>query len=553
VRASPRSARFTKKCEIHQEVRDSARSKTFATNTFKLVFIHIESIVTQLKAASNLPFALKYCGDTSRFFSDNSSMNYSLKYSLGMALAGVLCAAVLDTAMCTSGFAQSTSTKASSKKNTQTAKPQPKSPAKSKTTVVPNSTSPTTSTKQPVPAESNAPIPPKTNVVSATTGSATTGSGDTGSGGTGSGGTGSGGAGSGGAGNSALYDATNKASNSAFPRIPNPSRLKLALSFREEKVQLRTTTGTLFGTLTIPENSTSSSTAVTTETVNTIPVNTIPVLLLVGTNSVVNRDGTSSHYRDSSNHFKMLAQRLATQGIATLRYDTRGVGESDLAWISETYHDFERTLGDITGWMTKLRADKRFSTLTIAGCSMPNDYGREASLASAIASVRIPADGVVLIAGDSRKPLTLLRSKAALTYTPQTAREVDSLAALLEQGKRFVLKPQDGFIYDLLRPQIQSYILSLNKYDPCTEIAKVVAPVLILHGTKDWSIEEGYVQKLAAANPNARFMKVPDMSYHFKNGDDENKTLPIHRAKLPVLPMFVDIVADFVYGVRRAQ
>jgi uncharacterized protein len=322
-------------------------------------------------------------------------------------------------------------------------------------------------------------------------------------------------------------------------RSGNPNRPKQALTFREEKVMLKTTTGTLHGTLLIPDNA--SSTA------------TVPVVLIVNTNTVVDRNGTSKHYRDSSNHLKYLAHELGKEGIASLRYDTRGVAESEWAFVSEVYHDFERTVSDIAGWTTQLRKDKRLGTLTLMGCSMPNDYGREASLASTVVATRVPVDGLLLVAGDSRKPLAVFRAKAAMTYTPQTARMVDSLAGLLEQGQRFTLKPQDGLVYDLLRPNVQPYLLSINKYDPKTEIAKVNVPLIVLHGTKDWSIEPQIVQELAAANPKAKFVAVKDMSYHFKKGVEDDSTLPAKRAAVPIMPEIVDIVADFVYGLKRAE
>jgi uncharacterized protein len=313
------------------------------------------------------------------------------------------------------------------------------------------------------------------------------------------------------------------------------ARPKGVMGFIDAELSIKTTTGSLWGTLTVPNNA--SSTA------------TVPFVLILNTNTVYNRNGISSYNRDSSNHTRLLAIALAKQGIASFRYDTRGVGASLSALRNESDLDFEKTIGDAAGWMTLLRKDNRFSTFTILGYSRPTDYGREASLAATILALRMNADGLFCVAPDSRRYVQMIRAEAAMAYPPHTSRYVDSLGFLLEQGKRFDLKPSNGSAYDLFRPAIQPYILSLNKYDPRTEFAKLQIPSVVVYGTQDYSITAEVVQKFAGANSLAQCVSLKDMTYNLRNGNEEQAFAPLQKHKVPILPAFVSWLTEYVYSV----
>lgn len=189
----------------------------------------------------------------------------------------------------------------------------------------------------------------------------------------------------------------------ASPALPHsPKRPKQPLRFTSEERRLPTTTGTLWGTLVIPTTATTTA--------------SVPVLLILNTNTVYDRDGISRHNRDSSNYAKFLAEALAAEGIATFRYDTRGSGRSRDAYINDEYHDFERTIVDACGWIDSLRKDSRLGAIVILGLSRPNDFGREGALAGILTAYRQQADGLIMVAPDSRRWLRYMRSQAAVTF-----------------------------------------------------------------------------------------------------------------------------------------
>jgi hypothetical protein len=327
----------------------------------------------------------------------------------------------------------------------------------------------------------------------------------------------------------------------AATRLPLNAAPRLAtqVTFANIEVGLPTTTGTLYGTLTIPNNA--STTA------------SVPFVLLLNTNTVFDRNGYSFNNRDSSMHIKFLAETLAKQGIASLRYDTRGVGKSTIALKGEDHLSFETTVRDAAGWITQIRKDKRFSTITVVGLSLPNDYGREASLAAILVAQRMKTDGLVCVSGESRKYIPMIRAKAKLTFPEQTANYLDSLAQILDKGKKVEITPADGIAYNLFRPAILPYVMDLNKYDPRVEMAKINVPSLVMYGSMDYSISADIVQDLANAQPQAQFVKIQNMSAFMKNANEDLATMPLQKHKVPVSAAFAKVMTEYIFSVNTIQ
>jgi hypothetical protein len=156
-----------------------------------------------------------------------------------------------------------------------------------------------------------------------------------------------------------------------------------------------------------------------------------------------------------------------------------------------------------------------------------------------------------MVAPDFRRWLRYMRSQAAVTFPEGTAREIDSLATMLENGRRPQLTNKDGILYDLMRPALQKYILSLNKYEPLEEITKLNIPIIGVHGTLDFSIGEEHTRNLVAANPRAKFFSVKNMSFNLKDGNQDLSTPPLEKKKLPILPEIVDLLANFVWSIEK--
>jgi hypothetical protein len=83
-------------------------------------------------------------------------------------------------------------------------------------------------------------------------------------------------------------------------------------SLKEAPILLKTLSGSISGTLTTPVNLSGK----------------IPVVLIIAGSGPTDRDGNSPKLGLNGNTYKMLANELGKNGIATLRYDKRLIGQS---------------------------------------------------------------------------------------------------------------------------------------------------------------------------------------------------------------------------------
>src|SRR5690606_25410204 len=109
----------------------------------------------------------------------------------------------------------------------------------------------------------------------------------------------------------------------------------------EEAAVLETPTGTLHGTLLLPDNGKGP----------------YPVALIIAGSGPTDRDGNNPIFRGKNDSLKLLAEGLAAQGIASLRYDKRGIGESVGAMVSEAELRFDHLVDDAAAWIRQLEAD----------------------------------------------------------------------------------------------------------------------------------------------------------------------------------------------------
>ena len=119
-------------------------------------------------------------------------------------------------------------------------------------------------------------------------------------------------------------------------------------TFTESEVTLQTGTGVIYGTLTIPEKP-----------------RRMPVALIIAGSGPTDRDGNNPVMKNNS--LKILAAELAEEGIASLRYDKRGIAASKAAVTSEKDLRFDDYVSDAAGWIQLLKKDKRFSEVIVIG------------------------------------------------------------------------------------------------------------------------------------------------------------------------------------------
>jgi pimeloyl-ACP methyl ester carboxylesterase len=286
----------------------------------------------------------------------------------------------------------------------------------------------------------------------------------------------------------------------------------------ETKITLKTATGDIFGTLTTPEK-----------------FNKIPVALIIAGSGPTDRDGNNSGLNNNS--LKMLSAELLKKGIATLRYDKRGIAESKAAMgTGEASLRFDDYVNDAKGWIQLLKQDKRFSKVIVIGHS-------EGSLIGMIAATS--ADQYVSIAGPGQSADKIL--KIQLGTQPKIVTDV-AFPILDSLKNGFLVKKVDPMLISLFRPSVQPYLISWFKYDPQVEIKKLSIPVLILQGTNDIQVSVDDAKLLAMANPKSHMVLIDKMNHVFKIVDGDRQA-NIKTYSDPTLPISVDLaknITDFI-------
>jgi pimeloyl-ACP methyl ester carboxylesterase len=284
----------------------------------------------------------------------------------------------------------------------------------------------------------------------------------------------------------------------------------------DSQIVLQTPTGSIFGTLTVPASAPP-----------------YPLVLLIAGSGPTDRDGNSAAGLHSD-AYKLLAAALAKDGVACVRYDKRGTGQSAAAAPPESGLRFGMYVDDASAWVKMLRADKRFSSLTIAGHS-------EGALIGTIAAQSAPAHALVLLDGAGRPAPAVLREQLKPKLPPELYAAADAAITQLQDGHMVADTPPQ--LNALFRPSVQPYLISWFKYNPAAELAKVRVPVTIVQGTADVQVTMADAKALAHAARGAKLVVVTGMNHVLKHAPDISSMQAILQGyndpSLPVEPKVV--------------
>jgi uncharacterized protein len=246
----------------------------------------------------------------------------------------------------------------------------------------------------------------------------------------------------------------------------------------------------------------------------------------------------------SNNSLKLLARGLAERGIASLRYDKRGIGASRMAMTKEEDLRFEDFIADAKGWIAQLRADPRFSTVVVVGHS-------EGSLIGMIAARESAADAFVSLEGAGRNARDIITAQLAAQLPTAVVDRAKDIMMKIEKGLEVDSVPP--FLAPLFRPSVRPYLVSWFRYRPSTELSKLSIPALIIQGTTDIQTSGEDAKLLAASYPRARLVMIGGMNHVLKAAPAgrQEQASAYSDPSLPVVPRLIDEAASFIKSVRK--
>ena len=254
----------------------------------------------------------------------------------------------------------------------------------------------------------------------------------------------------------------------------------------QEPIALDTGSGVLQGTLLRPKTE-----------------QAVPVALIVAGSGPTDRDGNNP-MAGRNDSLKKLAELLADHGIASVRYDKRGIAASRSAEPDESKLSLDGYAADAKLWGQHLRRDPRFSKLILIGHS-------EGSLIAAMAAPEAGADALVSIAGSSRPIDALLREQLHERQPPELLADSERIIASLKQGQLVADVPERLTV--LFRPSVQPYLISLFRHDPAQVYTGLRIPTLILQGSHDIQVKVADAERLHAVTVDAQLVVIEGMNH----------------------------------------
>jgi len=267
----------------------------------------------------------------------------------------------------------------------------------------------------------------------------------------------------------------------------------------------------------------------------------VPVLLIIAGSGPTDRNGNSP-LNVNTNTYKWLAEGLAAEGLASLRYDKYGVGKSVAPGMKEdslTFDQYIQHAGELVDYLSK---DPRFSKVVIVGHS-------EGSLVGMVAANRRTVAAFISLAGAGRSIDEVINQQ--LAAQPEAIRnEVKAGLAALKAGDK-IANP-NPMLASLFRPSVQPYMISWLKYQPTVELAKLSIPVLIVQGTTDLQVAESEADRLRAALPTAQYLRLEGMNHVLKTAP-ASSTENLATYRQPELPLADGLVKGLVDFVKRLK
>jgi pimeloyl-ACP methyl ester carboxylesterase len=302
-----------------------------------------------------------------------------------------------------------------------------------------------------------------------------------------------------------------------------------AADFTESPASLSTPSGTLYGTLTAPAKGDGA-----------------PVALILAGSGPTDRDGNNAMGL-RTDMLKLLAQGLAAHGIATLRADKRGIGQSASAMVAENDLTPQTYANDAKAWVAQLRKQTGTACVWLIGHS-------EGALIAEIGAQDNPdVCGLVLISGPGRKLGNIIRAQLdANPANPADLKaEANSILSALENGQTVSDVPP--VLAPLFRPSVQPYMIAELALDPAALLTSVKQPVLIMQGSNDLQVSADDAKLLSAAKPDAKLMILPGVNHVLKQApaDRAGNVATYADPNLPLAPGITDSVADFIMASKQ--
>ena len=247
------------------------------------------------------------------------------------------------------------------------------------------------------------------------------------------------------------------------------------------------------------------------------------------------RDGNSP-LGVAASTYRLLAEGLAAQGIATVRIDKRGIAASAAAGPAEADLRFDAYAADARAWATEAAAR------TGQPCAWLIGHSEGALVAlKAVEGGDDKICGLILLSGAGRPAGVVIREQLQAGLPDPLKTQAFAVLTELEAGHTVADTPPA--LAALFRPSVQPYLISWLPLDPAALLAAYDGPVFIGQGTTDLQVTVTDAQALAAADPKAT-LKLWDGVNHLLKTAPADRAANLATYADPALPLAPGVAED---------
>jgi uncharacterized protein len=264
-----------------------------------------------------------------------------------------------------------------------------------------------------------------------------------------------------------------------------------------------------------------------------------PAALILNGSGPLDRD--SNVRRQRLGVAPAIAAALAARGVASLRTDKRGVGESGGVYMTA---GFDRETADAASALAALR-----NAPGIDGArTVVIGHSAGATIAIRLAAADGALAGVVLLAAAARPGEEVMRDQSeriAASLRGLTRLVAGTLVRRQERARRRLLQSREDVVRIDGKRLPARWLREFMAYDPAADLPGVRCPVLALTGAKDLQVEPGDVARIGELVGGSFEGEVPGDLTHVLRRHPGPPSLSTYRAQLrePVDARLLDRVA----------
>jgi pimeloyl-ACP methyl ester carboxylesterase len=249
----------------------------------------------------------------------------------------------------------------------------------------------------------------------------------------------------------------------------------------------------------------------------------VPGVVLVGGSGPTDRDGNNTLVPFKIDLLKLIAELLAANGIATLRYDKRGVATSSAQTptpleAQERYFAWDNYVGDVMAAHAELLRHDEIKAYATA--LLGHSEGGLLSLAAAVAMGKRGPYALVLAGTPGRPLIDIVREQIA-RGAPQLSAEAERVMnTALTTGRVPADTPEE---LKLIFPIYAGpYFRGVLTFDPTQAVLNTDATCLLLHGGADAQVVpmaeiQPLIDALGRRNKPGEVLVAPLVSHNLKS------------------------------------